>query len=123
MLDSQTINNTATRLEAAVTGGDRTALEELLSADFALWYAARNFEVDRSQAIEIILNLSSELDDFRYEDAVRYPTETGYVQRHFATSLHEGERIRVPACVFMELKNGQICYAREYFDSASDPRR
>ncbi len=58
--------------------------------------------------------------DFRYEAARRTDTPTGFVEEHSVRgTLPDGSKLRLPACVIGEVRDGKIIELREYVDGAA----
>ena len=58
--------------------------------------------------------------EFRYEDAVRVATDTGFVEEHTVLgTLPDGSRLNIAACVVAEVQDGRITLLREYLDTAA----
>lgn len=56
--------------------------------------------------------------DFRYEDAVRSATETGFVEEHAVRgTLADGSRLELQVCVVAEVSGGKVSDVREYLDT------
>lgn len=56
--------------------------------------------------------------DFRYEDAVRSSTETGFVEEHAVRgTLSDGSPLALQVCVVAELSGGKVTALREYLDT------
>jgi ketosteroid isomerase-like protein len=55
--------------------------------------------------------------DFRYEDAKRSSTATGFVEEHYVRGiLPDGSKLDVAVCVVADVNNGKVCHLREYLD-------
>jgi ketosteroid isomerase-like protein len=60
------------------------------------------------------------VDDFRYEDAVRSATATGFVEEHSVRGvLPDGSRLDVAVCVVADVRDGQVSDVREYLDTGA----
>lgn len=60
------------------------------------------------------------VDDFRYEDAVRSATASGFVEKHAVRgTLPDGSNLDLAVCVVAEVENGQVSEVREYFDGVA----
>jgi hypothetical protein len=58
--------------------------------------------------------------DFRYGDAVRSATATGFVEEHSVRgALPGGKTLDLAVCVVAEINGGKVTKVREYFDSAA----
>jgi ketosteroid isomerase-like protein len=57
---------------------------------------------------------------FRYEDAVRFATATGFVEEHAVRgTLPDGTALNLAVCVVAELREGKVAHVREYIDMVS----
>lgn len=57
---------------------------------------------------------------FRYTDAVRSATASGFVEEHnVRCTLPDGSALDLPVCVVASVEGGQVTDVREYFDSAA----
>ena len=55
--------------------------------------------------------------DFRYEDAKRSSTATGFVEEHNVRGvLPDGSNLDVAVCVVADVRDGKVCHLREYLD-------
>lgn len=58
--------------------------------------------------------------DFRYEDAVRSATATGFVEEHAVRgTLPDGTPLSLVVCVVGDLRDGKIAEIREYLDTGA----
>ncbi len=74
--------------------------------------------------LEAFLALSNAVQavvrDFRYADAVRSATATGFVEEHAVRgTLPDGQTIDIAACVVADVRDGKITDIREYLDTAA----
>lgn len=57
---------------------------------------------------------------FRYEDAVRGATATGFVEEHAVRgTLPDGKTFDLSVCVVADVTDGKVTSVREYFDTAA----
>ena len=55
--------------------------------------------------------------DFRYEDAKRSSTATGFVEEHNVRGvLPDGSNLDVAVCVVADVRDSKVCHLREYLD-------
>lgn len=55
--------------------------------------------------------------DFRYENAKRSNTATGFVEEHSIRGvLPDGSDLDLAVCVVADVSNGKVCHLREYLD-------
>jgi ketosteroid isomerase-like protein len=110
----------ARRLMDAIQAGDVAGVEALYADDMVGW---RNFdlrELGKPAMLRIIEFLAKQVRDLRYEAIRVQPTPTGYVQQHvLRATAPDGTRIESPACLVVELRDGQIRRLDEYLDSAA----
>lgn len=58
--------------------------------------------------------------NFRYEDARRSETATGFVEEHQVRgTLPDGSPLDLAVCVVADVRDGQVCELREYLDSGA----
>ena len=121
MPDSESVKReVARRLMDAIQAGDVAGVAALYADDMVGW---RNFdrrELGKAAMVRIIEFLAKQLRDLRYE-AIRVEiTQKGYVQQHVLHAIApDGTRIESPACLVVEVQDGQIRRLDEYLDSAA----
>lgn len=60
------------------------------------------------------------LENFRYADAVRSSTGSGFVEEHAVRgTLPDGRELDLAVCVVADVSDGTVTEVREYFDSAT----
>lgn len=58
--------------------------------------------------------------DFRYEDAVRSATATGFVEEHAVRgTLPDGKPLDMQVCVVADIRDGKVASVREYLDTGA----
>lgn len=58
--------------------------------------------------------------DFRYENAIRYDTGTGFVEEHDVRgTVKDGSAFKVAVCVVATVEDGRIATMHEYLDTAA----
>ena len=109
----------ARALFAALAEGDANTVRDLCTKDMR---ASQNhgppMTVDSllafTQAVHRVV------DDFRYENARRSATETGFVEEHSVRgTLPDGSELKLAACVVADVVDGRISSLREYVDGAA----
>lgn len=76
-------------------------------------------EMDRDTLLKFTGAVNAVVPDFRYEEAVRSATDTGFVEEHRVRgTLPDGSELDLMVCVIGEVENGKITVLREYVDSA-----
>ncbi len=109
----------AETLFAAFTRGDEPAVRRLCSENLQ---AIQNFAQPMSldSLIKFSLAVNRLVKDFRYEDAIRTETSSGFVEEHrVCGTLPDGGELNLSACVVAEVKQGRIVVLREYLDGAA----
>jgi ketosteroid isomerase-like protein len=101
----------------AFTRGDAAAARALCAPDFQVRQnggAAMNLEAVLGFTAAVLKVVKG----FRYEDAVRSATATGFVEEHAVRgTLPDGRSLDLAVCVVAIVKGGKITDVREYFDS------
>jgi len=70
--------------------------------------------------LEFALAVYQVVEGFRYEDAVRSETGSGFVEEHNVRgTLPDGSELDLAVCVVADVREGKVSNVREYFDSAS----
>lgn len=76
-----------------------------------------NPPMDLETLLEFSQSVHRVVDDFRYEDARRSETATGFVEEHNVRGvLPDGSSLDLAVCVVADVRNGKICDLREYLD-------
>ncbi len=76
--------------------------------------------MDRDRLLKFTGMVNAVVPDFRYEEAVRSGTETGFVEEHRVRgTLPDGSQLDLMACVVGEVSDGKITVLREYVDTAA----
>jgi ketosteroid isomerase-like protein len=101
----------------AFTRGDAAAARTLCAPDFRVRQnggAAMNLETLLGFTAAVLKVVKG----FRYEDAVRSATATGFVEEHAVRgTLPDGSSLELAVCVVAKVQGGKITDVREYFDS------
>jgi len=97
-------------------------------AESARLLCAPNFEARQNNGpvmtieplLEFALAVYQVVKGFRYEDAVRSETRSGFVEEHNVRgTLPNGNELDLAVCVVADVREGKVSNVREYFDSAS----
>lgn len=75
----------------------------------------------RPMSLETLISFGTAVRDvvknFRYENAIRSETATGFVEEHDINgTLPDGSELKMSVCVVAETANGRIIAMREYLD-------
>ena len=109
----------AASLFAAFEQDDMDKVRELCAPEFR---ARQNLnpEFDIETLIGFSQAVSAVVTDFRYEEAVRSSTESGFVEEHLVLgNLPDGSELKLAACVVADVVDGKIVHLREYVDGAA----
>lgn len=103
----------------AFASGDKDTVLRLCSPDLE----ARQNDgelIALEPLLEFALAVHGLVENFRYEDAVRAATSTGFVEEHMVRGkLPDDSQLSLPVCVVADVSNGKVTHLREYFDSAA----
>ncbi len=110
----------AQRLRDALTSGDVDAVGALYHDDMIGWRNIDGRELNRRQMLKIVAFLARDVKDLRYEEVRVAPTPRGYVQQHvLRATAPDGRPVECPACLVVEVVDGQIHRLDEYMDAAA----
>lgn len=103
----------------ALAGRDDQAVRRLCSPDL-LVRQNNGQPLDLEALLAFNAAVGMVVNDFRYVDAVRSATATGFVEEHSVRgTLTSGKTLDLAVCVVAEVKGGKVTDVREYFDSAA----
>ena len=111
----------AEALFAAFEAGDTGAAEALCSPTLQ---ASQNGgpAMDLDTVIGFAVGVKNAAPDFRYEEAIRSDTETGFVEEHrVRATFGQGAELDLTVCIVGEIEDGKITVLREYFDPSGAP--
>lgn len=73
--------------------------------------------MDLDALLAFALSVHRVVSNFRYEEAARSATESGFVEEHRVRgTLPDGSDLDVAVCVVADVRNGKISDIREYLD-------
>lgn len=107
----------AETLFEALAACDDAAVRKLCARDFR---ASQNggAAMDLDTLLGFNAAVHKVVRDFRYENAVRSATETGFVEEHAVRgTLADGSRLDLQVCVIAEVSGGKVTAVREYLDT------
>ena len=106
------------RFFAATSSGDLDAVRAMYAPDAMTWHNHDGVEQTVEQTLRVAA-LPHVLKDFRYEDARRSATATGFVEQHTVCGrTRSGFDLAIAACVVCTVVDGRITRLDEYLDSA-----
>ncbi len=107
----------AERLFAGLAAGDADAVGALCAEDFR-GHQNAGPAMDLATLMGFTRAVLGVVKDFRYEEAIRSATETGFVEEHRVRgTLPDGSQLDLAACVIGEVRDGRVVELREYLDS------
>ena len=118
-IDPEIAEALAKRLFEAIEHNDHEALREVYSPEVRVWHNHDGHAQDIDTNLRVLSWLHRTLADRRYEQVVRQPTPTGFVEQHVLRgTTPNGEQINVPACLVVRIDGDRITRIDEYVDSA-----
>lgn len=108
----------AEALFAAFAAGDADAAKALCSPDLK---ASQNGGplMDLATVLHFAIAVKTAAPDFRYEEAIRSVTDSGFVEEHRVRgTFTKGGKIDLTVCIVGQIEAGIITELREYFDPA-----
>ncbi|GAA3456545.1 nuclear transport factor 2 family protein [Dactylosporangium matsuzakiense] len=109
----------AERLVAAIDANDLDALRnEVYTPDIVVWHNDDQHEQRVDENLKVLNWLHRKVADKRYEDVVRHPTPTGYVEQHVLRgTAPNGTELEIHACLVVRVRDGRVARIDEYLDS------
>lgn len=109
----------AKQLFAALAGQDEAGVRRLCAPDMRV-----RQNNGRPMSLDTLLRFNAAVGrtvkEFRYEDAVRCATDTGFVEEHAVRgTLPDGTALELAVCIVATVKDGLVTDVREYLDSAA----
>jgi ketosteroid isomerase-like protein len=109
----------AKALFEAFAVGDESTIRRLCTTGFR---ARQNGgpAMDLDSVLGFALSVLRVVADFRYEDAVRSVTASGFVEEHNVRgTLPDGSDLNLAVCVVADVHDGRVSDLREYFDGVA----
>ena len=109
----------AKQLFAALAAQDEAAVRRLCAPDMRVRQNnGRPMSLD--SLLKFNRKVGAAVTGFRYEDAARSATETGFVEEHAVRgTLPDGTALDLAVCVVATVKDGRVTDVREYLNSAA----
>jgi ketosteroid isomerase-like protein len=109
----------AERLAAAIDANDLDALRnEVYAPDVVVWHNNDQHEQRIDENLKVLNWLHRKVRNKRYEEVVRQPTPTGYVEQHVLRGIApDGTELNIHACLVVTVVGDRISRIDEYIDS------
>ena len=105
----------------AFASGDEEAVRALCTPDMQA-RQNNNPPFDLDSLLAFSLSVGRVVDNFRYENAKRSQTDTGFVEEHSVRGvLPDGSDLDLAVCVVADVRDGKVCELREYLDGSAAP--
>jgi len=101
---------------AAVTAGDREALERIYSPDAAIWHNYDDVEQSREESLRLLAYLHRKVGPLRYEGVRRVVLEDGVIQQHVVVLGGVGAGLRMPTMIRIFCAGDHVTRIEEYVD-------
>jgi len=109
----------AEALFEAFAAGDDAAVRRLCTSDFEA-HQNGGPSMDLETVLAFASSVLGVVQDFRYEDAVRSATPSGFVEEHAVRgTLPDGSALNLSVCVVADVRDGKVRELREYFDGVA----
>ncbi|MGD8829481.1 MAG: nuclear transport factor 2 family protein [Pseudomonadales bacterium] len=100
----------------ALSNGDDDRVRTLCAQDMKA-RQNNNPPMDLASLLAFSQSVRRVVANFRYEDARRSGTDTGFVEEHNVRGeLPDGSRLELAVCVVADVRDGKVCDLREYLD-------
>lgn len=100
----------------AFAEGDEARVRELCHSDIRV-QQNNNPPVDLETILGFSRAVTAVVDGFRYEEAKRSETASGFVEEHHVRgTLPDGSALDLNVCVVADVRDGKIIDLREYLD-------
>lgn len=98
---------------------DDQSVRSLCSPDMQAWQN-NNPPMGLDMLLGFLKSVLGVVKHFRYEEAKRSITGTGFVEEHRVRgTLPDGSQLDLAVCVIADVRDGQIYALREYLDTAA----
>lgn len=111
----------AERLFQAIEANDLPTLRDrVYSPEIVVWHNHDRHEQRLEENLRVLGWLHRKVANKRYEDVVRLPTPTGFVEQHaLRGTAPDGTELDVLACLVVTVTGDRISRIDEYVDSAA----
>ncbi|WOJ97122.1 nuclear transport factor 2 family protein [Congregibacter brevis] len=104
-------------LFSAFQDGDEEKVRSLCAPDLQGWQND-NPPMTLDKLVRFSMAVVDVVDNFRYEEAKRSATTTGFVEEHSVRgTLPDGSELDMRICVVADVQNGKVQELREYLDA------
>jgi ketosteroid isomerase-like protein len=103
----------------AFARGDQVRIRQLCHPDIRV-QQNNNPPVDLDTILGFSRAVNAVVSGFRYEEAKRSETTTGFVEEHYVRgTLPDGSALDLAVCVVADVEDGRIVDLREYLDMSA----
>ena len=107
------------RFFAAIESRDIERVKAMYTEDVAVWHNFSNATQTREQNLAVLAGMCAAVPSLRYEVQERIDLGGRVLQRHtLCCRLADGREFRIPACILITVRDGQVCRIEEYLDTA-----
>ena len=108
----------ANRFFDALVAGDAAVLDDLLAPEATFWTNHASVSLGREQFLLRFISIGSAIVNFRFENARRSRTPSGFVEQHtLRGTTGSGSSLAIHACLIGAVADGKITRLEEYSDS------
>ena len=110
----------ALKMMRAAESGDIEAFRACYADDATLWFNFNDRTVSIDEHLANAGGMHKHIENLRYEDIRVTPFAGGYVQQHRARGdLADDQKLDLPSCFVVAVRDGLIVHRDEYIDTAS----
>jgi ketosteroid isomerase-like protein len=117
-LDTDSVEQLASRLIAAISDNDIDALRGVYASDVVIWHNFDQVEQSLEDNLKVMMWMAKRMPDKHYDEIRRQPTPNGFVQQHVLRgTAPDGTAVEIPACLIVTIADGRITRLEEYLDT------
>lgn len=114
---------TAAALFTAIEGKDPQAVAALYADDIQVWHNFSDALQDKTANVATLSALCRNVPNIRYDVTERLELADGRIlQRHVLCAGTDADEVRIPACIFLTVRDGRIAAIHEYLDTGQANR-
>ena len=110
----------AERFVAAIESGDIAGVQACYASDAKIWHNFDNLDQSVADNLKVLGWMAGVLENRKYNILRRVVIPGGYLQQHVLTGriVKTGTDFAMPACLVVQVADGQITRLEEYLDVA-----